>query len=188
MLVISDFGHPQRMVIFMSGKTERLEKFTNSFSYWLNWVAGAGLVAMLSLTVADIIGIKLCQAGVPFFKPIPGGIEIVAFLGVVITAFAIAYTQVLRGHIQVEFVVMRLPKRMQAVIAALVSLFGLALFSVLAWRSYDFAQVLQATGEVSMTQRIAFYPFVYAIAFCCIPVCLVLLVEFLRSVTKAVKK
>ena len=146
------------------------------------------MVGMLSLTVADIIGIKLCQAGVPLFQPIPGGLEIVAFLGVVVTAFAIAHTQVLRGHIQVEFVVMRFPKRVQAVIAAFVCLLGLVLFAVLAWRSVDYGLSLQAVGTVSMTQRIPFYPFVHAIAFCCIPVCLVLLVEFLRSVTKAVKK
>jgi len=166
----------------MSGKIERWEKFANSSSNWLNWVAGAGLVAMVSLIMADIIGIK-------FFKwPIPGAIEMVGFLGVVVTAFAIAYTQILRGHIQVEFFVMRLPRRAQASITALVSLLGIALFALLAWRSYDFARVLQSTGEVSMTQGIPFYPFVYAIAFCCIPVCLVLLVEFFKSVTKVVKK
>lgn len=172
----------------MSGKIDRLEKFANSSSNWLNWVAGVGLVGMLGLVVADIIGIKLAQAGVPFFRPIPGGIEIVSFLGVVVTAFAIAYTQVLRGHIKVEFVVMRLPKRLQAVIAAFVCLLGLTLFVLLAWRSVDYGLSLQTTGTVSMTQRIPFYPFVHAIAFCCIPVCLLLLVEFLRSVTKAVKK
>ena len=139
-------------------------------------------MVMVSLVVADIIGIK-------FFKwPIPGAIEMVGFLGVVVTAFAIAYTQVLRGHIQVEFFVMHLPRRVQASVAAFVSLLGMVLFVLLAWRSYDFACVLQSTGEVSMTQRMPFYPFVQAIAFCCIPVCLVLLVEFLKSVTKAVKK
>jgi len=166
----------------MPAKIERLEKFANSLSNWLNWVAGVGLVGMLSLSMADIIGIKL------FNWPIPGGIEIVAFLGVVVTGFAIAYTQVLRGHIKVEFVTMRLPERVQGGVAALVSLFGLVLFGVLAWRSYDFGRVLQLTGEVSMTQRIPYYPFVYGIAFCCIPVCLLLLVEFLKSVAKAVKK
>jgi len=140
------------------------------------------LVAMLSLVVADIIGIKLLN------NPIPGGIEIVAFLGAVVTAFAIAYTQVLRGHIQVEFVVMRLPKRVQAVVHAFVCLLGVVLFALLAWRSVDYGLSLQTTGTVSMTQRIPFYPFVHAIAFCCIPVCLVLLVKFLRSVTEAVKK
>ena len=166
----------------MSSKTGRLEKFANSFSNWLNWGAGVGLVAMLALTVADIIGIKL------FKHPIPGGIEIVAFLGVVVAGFAMAYTQVLRGHIHVEFVVMRLPKRAQGVISAFVTLLGLALFVLLAWRSYDYGLALRAAGEVSMTQRIPFYPFVYALAFCCVPLCLVLLVEFLKSIMKAVGK
>jgi len=166
----------------MLGKIDRLERFTKSLSNWFSWVAGAGLVAMISLIVADIIGIKF------FNWPIPGAIEMVGFLGVVVTAFAIAYTQVLRGHIQVEFFVMRLPKRLRASVIALVSLLGVALFALLAWRSYDFARVLQSTGEVSMTQRIPFYPFVDAIAFCCLPVCLVLLAEFLKSVTKAVQK
>ena len=167
---------------FMSGKIDCLERFIKSLSNWLSWVAGAGLVAMIGLIVADIIGIKF------FNWPVPGAIEMVGFLGIVVTAFAIAYTQVLRGHIQVEFFVMRLPRRVRASVAAFVSLLGVALFALLAWRSYDFALVLQGTGEVSMTQRIPFYPFVHAIAFCCIPVCLVLLVEFLKSVTEAVKK
>ncbi len=172
----------------MSGKIECLERFANSFSNWLNWVAGVGLVGMLALTVGDIFGIKLAQAGVPFFRPIPGGIEVVAFLGVVVTGFAIAYTQVLRGHIKVEFVVMRLPQRVQAVIGAFVALLGLALFVLLAWQSVKYGLSLQTTGTVSMTQKIPFYPFVHGIAFCCIPVCLLLVVEFLRSVMKAVKK
>jgi TRAP-type C4-dicarboxylate transport system permease small subunit len=166
----------------MRDTIERLEKFTNIFSKWLNWVAGIGLVGMLGLIIADVIGIKL------FSNPIPGAIEIVAFLGVVITAFSIAYTHLLRGHIQVEFFVMRLPARVQAVIASFVLLLGIVLFVVLAWRSYEYGRILQTTGEVSMTQGIPFYPFVQALAFCCIPVCLVLLVELIKSVLKAVKK
>lgn len=160
----------------------RLEKFANSFSNWLNWVAGAGLVVMLGLVVADIIGIKL------FNWPIPGGIEIIAFLGVVVTGFAIAYTQVLREHIQVEFVVMRLPQRAQPVIAAFVTLLGLALFVLLAWQSVEYGLSLAAKGTVSMTRGIPFYPFVHAIAFCCIPICLLLLLDFVRLVNKAVKR
>ena len=160
---------------------ERLEVFANSFSKWMNWIAGVGLVAMLGLVVADVIGIKI------FSNPIPGAIEIVAFSGVVVTAFAIAYTHILRGHIKVEFLIMRLPQRAQAIISSFVLLLGVLLFALLAWRSFEFGRVLQSTGEVSMTQGIPFYPFVHAIAFCCIPVCLVLLVEMIKSVLKAVK-
>jgi TRAP-type C4-dicarboxylate transport system permease small subunit len=171
----------------MSGKIERLERFVDSFSNWLNWVAGVGLVGILALTVADIFGIKLAQAGVPFFRPIPGGIEVVAFLGVVVTGFAIAYTQVLRGHIRVEFVVMRLPPRAQAALAAFIWFLSFVLFAMLAWQSVEYGLSLQAKGTVSMTQRIPFYPFVHAIAFCCIPVCLAVGLECFKSVRKAVR-
>lgn len=161
---------------------ERLERIANSLSVWLNWVAGIGLVAMVALAVADIIGIK-------FFKsPIKGGIEMVAFLGIVVTAFAMAYTYVIKGHIRVDFVLMRLPKKVQSALNALTAFLGTTLFVILAWRSYDFARVLQTTGEVSMTQGIPFYPFVYAMGFCCIPLILLLAVELVKSILKAVEK
>lgn len=170
------------MIGYMTGKIERLERLARSLSRWVNWVAGAGVVVMLGLIVADIIGIK-------FFKhPVPGAIEMVGFLGVVVTAFAIAFTQVRRGHIQVEFFVMLLPKRAHAGVTALVSLLGAALFGLLAWQSYKFGHTLQLAGEVSMTHQIPFYPFVYAIALACLPVCLVLLVDFLKAVTGAVRE
>ena len=163
----------------MSSSLDKFERFVNSLSNWLNWVAGGALVAMLAFIVADVIGAKL------FKWPIPGGIEMVGFLGVVVIAFAIAQTQVVRGHIEVEFLVMRLPQTAQKVIAALVYLLGMALFALLAWRSCDFAHTLHVKGEVSMTGEIPFYPFVYGIAFCCISVFLILMAQFLRAVTKA---
>ena len=137
---------------------------------------------MLALIVADIIGAKL------FSWPIPGGIEIVSFLGVVVTAFAVAYTQVVRGLIEVEFLVARLPQRAQKIIDSFVYPCGMALFALLAWRSYDFGHALQVSGEVSMTQGIPFYPFIYGIAFCSVAVFLVLLVQCLRILTRAAKK
>ena len=110
------------------------------------------------LLVADIIGVR-------FKTPVPGAIEIVAFLGVVITAFGMAYTQAEHGNIQVEFFVTRLPKRIRAILGVFTSLLGITLFALLAWQSVRYGINLQQRGEVSMTSRIPFYPFVYAIAF-----------------------
>lgn len=76
---------------------EQLKKISGWLNQGFNWVAGAGLVIMLALTVADVIAIKI------FSSPIPGAIELVSFLGVVVVAFALGYTQQLKGHIQVEF-------------------------------------------------------------------------------------
>jgi len=166
----------------MAKSIDNFAEFVGKVSKWVNWVAGVGLVAMLCLTVADIIAIKF------FSWPIPGAIEIVAFFGVVVSGFAIAYNQQKHGHIQVDFLVIRFPERLQSGIKALVLLLALGLFAILAWRSYDFGRVLQTTGEVSMTQRIPFYPFVYTIVFCSITVCAVLVMQFLQSLVKVLKK
>lgn len=156
----------------------RLDKFIDIFSIWLNWIAGAGLVTMLLVTISDIIGIKILKS------PVPGAIEIVGFLGVIITAFAIAHTYLRDGHIKVEFIVMRLSSGTQKVLSILVSVLSLVLFIIIAWQSFEFGRVLQKTGEVSMTQGIPFYPFVYAISFCSIAVCLVLIVEIINLIIK----
>ncbi len=162
-----------------AGPFDRFERATRTLSRWLNWVAGAGLTVMLALVVGDIIGIKV------FNNPIPGGIEMVAFMNVVGIGFAIAYTQVLRGHIQVDFLVMKLPRLPRAVLEAFTSFLGMSFFVILAWRSFDYARVLQISGEVSMTQRIPFYPFVFGLAFCYFVTFLVLTVDFIKAVKEA---
>jgi len=168
--------------IIMSRLVVRLEKFANRTARWVTVIAGIALVLMLAITIADIVGIKI------FSQPVPGAIEIIGYLGVLVTAFAISYTLVERAHVQVEFFVDRMPPRIQSAVSALVSLLSFGLFSLLAWRSFEYARIVQTTGQVSMTQRIPFHPFIYAIAFCCIPICLVILSQFLRSVLNVVKK
>jgi TRAP-type C4-dicarboxylate transport system permease small subunit len=159
-----------------------LEKYSALLSKWLYWIAGAGLIAMLVLVVGDIVGIKLLA------HPIPGGIEIVALLGVVVIGFAIAFVQVLHGHIQVDFLVMKLPPRVKAAIDVLMTLLGIAFFFILAWRSWDYARTMQITGEVSMTQKIPFYPFIYGLAFCYLITFFVLLAEFGKALMKVGKR
>ena len=96
----------------MSGKLERFEKLANLVSGWLNWITVAGLILMSLITVIDVIGAKLFNA------PIIWSFEVTALLGLVILVFAMAFTQVNRGHIEIEFATMRLPVRAQTVIGA----------------------------------------------------------------------
>jgi TRAP-type C4-dicarboxylate transport system permease small subunit len=163
-------------------KIKRVEKYTTLLSKWFYWIGGAGLVAMLVLVVADIVGIKVLAS------PIPGGIEVTAFLGVVVIGFAIAFVQVLHGHIQVDFIVMKLPPRPRAVIEALTTFLGISFFGLLAWFTLVYGRTLQLSGEVSMTQKISFYPFIYALSACYLVTLLVLLVEFSNIIVKAGKK
>lgn len=161
---------------------QRLFKITSIINQGFSWIAGIALVVALGLTVADVIAIKA------FSSPIPGAIEYVSFLSVIVIAFSIAYTQQLKGHIQVEFFVSRLPTSIRAITGILVCTLGIILFTLLAWRSFEYGNTLRISGEVSMTQRIPFYPFVYAIAFCCIPVCLQLTMDLLVYLNKLVNR
>jgi TRAP-type C4-dicarboxylate transport system permease small subunit len=166
----------------MKSRFDRFEKIVNTVSSWFNWIAGAGLVAMLALITADIIGNKV------FKSPVPGAIEFVGFLGVVAIAGAIAHTQVLGGHIEVEFLVRRLSSKAQNVVISFVTFLGIVLFAAIAWRSVDYGIKLQKSGEVSMTQEIPFYPFVHFIALCAILVCFVLIVQLLKNIFELRKK
>ena len=157
----------------------KFDRFVSTISNWLNWIAGIALIAMLSIIVLDIIGAKL------FKSPIPGGIEMVGLLSVAVIAFSLAQTQILRGNIEVEFITNRFPLLAQRVIALIIFCLGIALFILLTWQSIDYGYELQTKGEVSMTQGIALYPFVYIISLCSFSVVLVLVAQcinlFLRK-------
>lgn len=145
-----------------------------------NVLAGAAVVAMMLLTCADVV-LRL------FRRPVPGTYEIVGFLGTVVIAFAMAYTSLEKGHIAVELLVQRLPRKLQSGIEAAVSLIGAVLFGLLTWQSVIYAADLRHSGEVSVTLTMPIYPFIYGIAAGSGLLTLVLLVEALRTTARAVR-
>ena len=160
----------------------QFEIIVKRVSYYLNWISGVGLIAMAILAVADIIGNKA------FKHPLPGGIEIVGFLGVIVAAFAIAHTQVLRGHIEVEFIIERFPKKLQKYINIFNCVCLVVLWAIIGWRSFDFALILINTGEVSMTERIPFYPFVLLTVLCYILTFFVFIMQLIKEIGSIQKK
>lgn len=173
----------------MKGKTwmkfgkwlNRLDKFTRSSSRYLEWVGVIGILLMFLVNFIDVVGAKL------FLWPFPGSTEVISFSQIVAIAPAIAFTLLLNRHIRVEFIIMRLPKRVRGVINSLGSFLGLLIFALLLWQSYLYGQSLQKAGEIGSTSHIPFYPFAYFIAFCSLPVCLAFLVEVLKSLSEVVK-
>ena len=165
-----------------TGVFAKLDRGVAFLSKVLFWIAGAGLVAMLVLIVADVIGIKI------FSKPVPGGIEIVSFMAVVAIAFAVAYTQVMRGHVAVDFIAEKFPRRLKLVIDVFNMFLSVCLFAVMAWYSFRYGEKLRTTGEVSMTQKIPYYPFVYGMAVSFVATLLVLIGQFVKSIKKAADK
>ncbi|MGQ9826051.1 MAG: TRAP transporter small permease subunit, partial [Desulfotomaculales bacterium] len=80
-------------------------------------------------------------------------------------AFALGSTQLCRGHVAVDFVVERFPRRLQAGVDLFTSLAGLALFALAAWQLAAYAARLRELGKLSETMHVSYHPFVYAVAF-----------------------
>ncbi len=132
---------------------------------------------MMGLTCADIV-LRL------FRRPILGTYEIAGFLGAVVASFAMAQTTIERGHVAVQIVVQRFSPRVQEIIYLITHLLSLLLFALLAYECVRYGNDLQASGEVSMTIQLAFFPILYGIALSAVTVCLVLLVDILLMMTK----
>jgi TRAP-type C4-dicarboxylate transport system permease small subunit len=151
-----------------------LMQFTEQLTKILTFLAGLILVVMVLLTCANIV-FRL------FWVPISGTYELMGFSGALLTAFALAHTQVKKGHIAVDVLVNVFPPKTRWVITAVNN--GMcAMFFVLAgWQLVIKANTLRTTGEVTETLRIIYYPFTYAVALGCIVLALILLSDFLRQ-------
>jgi len=156
-----------------------LDKFTKTFSGSLEWVGVIGILLMFLVNFIDVVGAKL------FLWPLPGSVEIISFSQIVAIAPAIAFTLILGRHIRVEFIIDRFPKRIRAAISSISSFLSLILFVLILWQSYLYGVSLQKAGEIGSTSYLPFYPFAFLIAFCSIPVCLVFLMEVIKSLTEA---
>jgi TRAP-type C4-dicarboxylate transport system permease small subunit len=153
----------------------RLEKMIISAAQKINWVAAAAVLAMMMLTTLDVV--------LRFFKSsIPGTYEIIGLLGSLVTSFALGYTSVEKGHIAVEFLVSRFSPAAQALVAAVNAVFATVLFAFISWQSVIQGLNIMERGEVTLTVQISIFPFVFGIAAGTALLCLVLVVEFSRSV------
>jgi len=156
----------------------KFEKFNRRLSDWFEWIGLVGLLLVMAITCIDVVGAKV------FKWPLLGALDIVMLSQIVAIAFAASMALILGRHIRVEFLFNLLPRRARAIINSFVLLLGLGLFSVIIWRLCVLGYSFQTSGEYSMTAYIPLYPFAYGIALASIPVCLVFLLEFLKSLTK----
>jgi len=161
---------------------DKFEKFNSRLSGWFEVIGIAGLLLMVLITGIDVVGAKL------FTWRLLGALDIVMLSQIVAIAFAAACTLIVGRHVRVEFLVSRLPQRVQAVIDSIVSILGLGLFILIIWRLIALGYSFQTAGEATATIYIPLYPFAYGIAFASIPVCLVFIADLVKSLAMAVKR
>ncbi len=140
-------------------------------------IGGIFLVGMIVLTCANIF-LRLV------WLPVRGTFELMGFFGAVVAAFALAHTQTLKGHIAVDVLLDTFSpgkKRFCRIVNSLACF----LFMVLcAWQLTLKGFILRETGEITETLNIAYYPFVWGVAFGCLVLALIFLSDLIDNLFK----
>lgn len=157
----------------------RISGWVSQAANGLNFVSCAAVVIMMLLTCGDVI-LRLLR------HPIPGTYELVGYLGAIVVAFSLAYTSVEKGHISVELLVERFPRRLRGLVEGIGTLAGAVFFAIVSWQCLIYGKDLKASGEVSLTLEVPIYPFAYGIALGCAALTVVLIFEATDNLRKAV--
>ena len=148
-------------------------------SKWCDWLAQGTVVAMMLFVCANVVLRVL-------WKPIQGASELVCLLSVIVTSFALSYCFIQKGHVAVELIVGRLPQRARAITDNISGILSIGIFAIMAWSSGVLA--MDVGGNVSDMLGLYLAPFVGVISFCCLLLCLAVLVKVLKSLAKVSRK
>ena len=139
------------------------------------------LVLIVILTVAEVFARRAFNA------PITGTLELVS-LGLLLVVFLTqAHCGARNGHIALDILVVRFPKRVRAVIGALIHILTTGIFGMASWRLWAHGMKLQRMGQTSGLLQIELYPFLYIAAIGGILLTLVYLIYFLYSLDEVCK-
>jgi TRAP-type C4-dicarboxylate transport system permease small subunit len=140
----------------------------------LAWLAGLVLLATMTLACANMIMRGLATS-------IKGTVELVGFLGAVLAAFSLGYTQMHKGHIAVGILAGRLPRRLRRALDGLQHAASCVFFLWAGLETTRWGLTLIASGELSETLRIIYHPFVFCCSLGCACIALVLLRDALGA-------
>jgi len=135
-------------------------------------------VSLLALTLLATINVALRV----FQVPVGGTYEVVSFLGAIVTAGALGYTQKRKDHIVVDILSETFPANVKRVLDRVSYALILVFFSVVSWQTFVYGKRLLRTGELSETLKIAYYPFVFLVSFGFAVLALTILLDLVETV------
>jgi len=142
------------------------------------------LMVLGSVAVLLLMAIATTNAflRVPFIKSTwRGAYETVGFLGAIVIAFALGYTQKRKDHIVVDILTEKFPKKVNRVLDGINYFITTIFFAIVSWQVFVWGVKISKSGEVSETLKIVFHPFVYSVSFGFAVFSLTLIIDFLKN-------
>jgi TRAP-type C4-dicarboxylate transport system permease small subunit len=142
------------------------------------------LMVLGSVAVLLLMAIATTNAflRIPFIKSTwRGAYETVGFLGAIVIAFALGYTQKRKDHIVVDILTEKFPKRINRVLDGINYFITTIFFAIVSWQVFVWGMKISKSGEVSETLKIVFHPFIYSVSFGFAVFSLTLIIDFLKN-------
>jgi TRAP-type C4-dicarboxylate transport system permease small subunit len=147
--------------------------YVEKLSKGLAMVSKVVLVFSVLLTVPDVTGRS-------FGRPILGTYELVAYSSCIIFACALPFTSWMKGHISVDFLLLKLSPLTRKISNLVHKCVGIGLFLILGLSLIALGTTLRSAGETSVLLRLPFYAAVYATGVCFLMVCLILVCDIVK--------
>jgi TRAP-type C4-dicarboxylate transport system permease small subunit len=140
---------------------ERKDGFMKSLDTHLNRffmiIGGVAILSLMALATGNVL-LRI------FHLPYSGAYEITSFLGAVVIASALGYTQKNKDHITVDLITEKYSRKALMLVELLASLVMASFFAVVSWRIFVWGMKIWESGEVSETLKFVYYPFVFFVA------------------------
>ncbi|MDA8123010.1 MAG: TRAP transporter small permease [Deltaproteobacteria bacterium] len=152
-----------------------LERLSALLRKLLMIIGGAALLALTLLATANV-ALRIVRV------PVSGTYEVVSFLGAVVTAGALGYTQKRKDHIVVDILSDKFPAPVKRTLDGANYAVTLVLFTIVSWQTFVYGTRLWRTGELSETIKIAYYPFVFLVSLGFAALALTILLDLLGTI------
>ncbi len=152
-----------------------LEKLNRLLNKILLFIGSIAVLLLMSIATINVV------LRYPFKIPWRGAYEVVGFLGAVVIAFALGYTQNRKDHIVVDILSEKFPKRLNRVLDGISYFVTMIFFAIVSWQVFIWGMKISKSGEVSETLKIIFHPFIYSVSLGFAVFSLTLIVDFLKK-------
>lgn len=145
----------------------------------LAWLGAATLASMTVLSFADVLGRELVSS------PIAAKVEATELAMGLIVFLGVGSTTFLRGHIRVDVLIVRLPRRWRAALDAATHALAILFAAAVCWRLGELALVRLEQGGVTQIWEVPLWPVAVAMAACSAVMLAALVVRWVEDIRAA---
>ncbi len=137
-------------------------------------IGGIAVLALMTIATANVV-LRI------FHIPFRGAYELVSFVGAIVIAFALGFTQQRKGHIVVDILTEKFPKTLGKFFDVINHFVTMVFFALVAWQIYRVGMQIWNSGELSETLKIIYHPFIFAVSLGFITLSLTALVQLMSD-------